>query len=515
MIDRYEELLRYRAGELSPEAARAVEAWPDLAERLAELDALDAQLQALPTAGGNLDQLVSRVRRPQPRERQRRWLGVAALGLAAAAVLALVLRPVPEDPWLLSPLGAGTQLDGHEAPRLPQRLGRTFRTRAGSGGAQLLSRRGWLGLSPGAEVSAGEALTLEAGAVAVEADALTLLVGSRLVTISGQAVVSAEPDEGSVRVTQTATSLSAGVTMKSQWMKLSSVALTAATVGGGLTVLVLDGHARIDEPKEAPIELRAGQQVSPATSRVPRPVQPPAPPSVAATEETVRVPADLAALERPQLVALVERLRDEKESLLTQRAALKQALASREKEESHPKRNFYRFEPEELLASAKLGEVRMRGPQVDGSALKLSPENASKLGLTPEEAAKVEAIYAASSTRVRDGFAKLYMEIGGDPSALSTLTIFEELRMKALPGEYEDAVRRLADARAGLPAAPGAAVGPTSAIGRAFALLDQEDQRTLTELEQLIGPARTEAMVNDEKNFPHHNHTFGVGPRKP
>ena len=208
---------------------------------------------------------------------------------------------------------------------------------------------------------------------------------------------------------------------------------------------------------------------------------------------------------------MVEALRDEKESLLTQRAALKTKLEEREGER-HPQRNYYRFDQEELLASAAKGEARVRGPQLSGEPLKVDSEARENAGLTAEEAAKVEAIFKASNVRVHDGLIALYAEIGGDASSLSTQTVFEELRSKALRNEFAEAVRLLADVRAGLTQRP--APGTGSAISRAFLLLDQEDQRTIAELEQLIGARRAEALLNDPK-LSHSDHTFGVGPRKP
>lgn len=75
---------------------------PDLARRLAELAAVDAELRALPGRSVPVDlraRLGARVhadrmassRRP-PRPRRRRWLEAAAVA-AAAAVLALVVLP--------------------------------------------------------------------------------------------------------------------------------------------------------------------------------------------------------------------------------------------------------------------------------------------------------------------------------------------------------------------------------------------------------------------------------------
>ncbi|MBX7100284.1 MAG: hypothetical protein K1X89_21385, partial [Myxococcaceae bacterium] len=218
---------------------------------------------------------------------------------------------------------------------------------------------------------------------------------------------------------------------------------------------------------------------------------------------------ELGKLERPQLVAMVQALRDEKESLLKQRAELQKALGTGEHGGDHPKRNYYRFEQEELLESAKKGEVRIRGPQIRAEGYTVKDSVRSDIGLTPDEGAKVEAIFARSTARVHDGLAALYQEIGGDPGSLSSQSMLEELRSKSLGSDYADAVRLLANVRAGLAAPP--APGTGSAISRAYFLFDAEDRRVIDELDALIGPARAEALLN-HPDVGHSNNTFGVGP---
>ncbi|MBX7102019.1 MAG: hypothetical protein K1X89_30170, partial [Myxococcaceae bacterium] len=276
-VDRMETLLRYRAGELSREDAAAVERWPDFAALQAELDALDEAVLALPKEDPGTEALLARVRRPvavAPRRPGVRALAIIGVALAAGAAFLVVGTTVADEQqaWVATALGDGLEVDGRPAPHATERLGRHGRLQSGRSGAQLVSRRGWVGLWPESTVSTSGGLALEKGTALLEGNGLTVRVGTSVVTIDGQAVVSAEPAEGEARVTAATTSLHPGADMKKDWLKLSSVALTAATVGGGLTVLVLDGGARVAVADEAPIAVAAGQVLTPAVSRTPRAV---------------------------------------------------------------------------------------------------------------------------------------------------------------------------------------------------------------------------------------------------
>lgn len=107
------------------------------------------------------------------------------------------------------------------------------------------------------------------------------------------------------------------------------------------------------------------------------------------------------------------------------------------------------------------------------------------------------------------------MEIGGSAQSaegLSSQSLLNELRDKALPGEYVAAVRLISRQRAGLLPAevqPGA-----SAIERAMRVFVDEDRRVIDELNRLLGPRRAEHLLN-HPDTDHSNHTFGVGPEKP
>jgi hypothetical protein len=106
----------------------------------------------------------------------------------------------------------------------------------------------------------------------------------------------------------------------------------------------------------------------------------------------------------------------------------------------------------------------------------------------------------------------IYREIGGDPGAAETLSgegLLSELRDTSLPGEFENAVRQLANERAGL--VPQGDPTSGSAILRALRIFVGEDERVIDELERLLGPRRAEALLNHAE-FPKSDHTFGVGP---
>jgi hypothetical protein len=307
--------------------------------------------------------------------------------------------------------------------------------------------------------------------------------------------------------------------MKTQWMKLSTVAMTAAAVGGGLTLFVVDGHASVRQGELPQVELKAGEQwkageAKPTSFRAPAPavaeasVKAAAP--VALTSESTRTGSpELAKLSQPELVAMVQRLSDEKESLLKQREELKKKLDGND----HPKRNYYRQTPEELVDLAKQGELRVRGPQLSGQETKIDDKVKDELRMTPEEVAGAKAIFENSTERAHQGLLAYYKELGGDPSLAGTLgsdALFNEIRTKSLKGDWDEAVRLSANERAGL--VPAGTTG--TPVLKALRMLIGEDDRVLNELDQLLGPARAEQFLNSE-NTAHHNHGFGVGPGKP
>ncbi len=522
MSEDFERLSRYRAGELSSDEAKALEAEPGFADQLRQLDLLDAATRQLSTelSSEKVADLLAKVKRPPTRAPARVDFRVG-LAVVAAVIALMVWRGVSaEDPeWALLTSGEVT-VDGARAATT-QRLqrGSTVRT-APNATAQLVSATGWIGLPGGSTLAdaPGRGRLIQGNAV-VSAEAQALWAGDVMVEVHGLAVLSMEPSEGVARVTDTLAHLSSGDLMKTQWMKLSTVAMTAAAVGGGLTLFVVDGHASVRPADAAPIEVKAGERWTPAQTQgsptrpaalVAEAVQPKESPSVKVTESNG--PADLSQLTRPELVAMVERLRDERESLLSQREQLKKKLDGNDQ----PRRNYYRFSPEELTDLAKQGEFRLRGPQLSGNETKIDDKVKDELRLTPEEVAGVKAIFESSTERAHEGLLGFYKELGGDPSLGSTLgsdPLFNELRNKSLKGDWEDAVRLVANERAGL-------VEPTAGgtpVLKALRLLLAEEERTLNELDALLGPARAERLLSHDSTA-HHTHGFGVGPagaRKP
>ena len=521
MNEALERVARYREGELSPVEMRAVEQEPGFADRLAQLIRLEEAVRALPESSPGLDTeaLLSRVRRPpargSPGSKKNFAVGLAVLAVAA---LVLVFRANPgSEHWALVSPGEATVNGQPVKSRLEALHSGTVRAPLG---AQLLKGEDWVGLPPGAEARLdAETVELLRGNAVASGAALSLRADGARVQLHGVAVLSMEPEAGVARVTEALTQFPGGALMKNEWMKLSSVAAVAAAAGVGLTVFVVSGSAEVQPAGAPPVEVKAGQQWKPGSPGAPSsfalaaaPVRPARQdtPSEAALEGTSTRPTSpaLAAMSRDQLVALVEQLSDEKEALLVQREKLKKKLE--DNSQDPPPRNYYRFSPEELAASAKKGELRLRGPQLQGEEFKIDDKVADDLRLTPDERAKARAIFQASTERVRQGLLALYAEIGGDPNQaaiLSSETILNELRGKALNGDFASAVRQLANERAGL-AAPIAGGPP---VYRAYRLFLVEDERVIAELEQLLGPRRTEAFLNHDK-LSHSDHTFGVGP---
>lgn len=346
MNEDFEQLSRYRAGELAPDLARALESQPGFAERLRQLKLLDA------TAGGlstelppeRLAALIAQVRRPVVKSASRLnfriGLAVFAIGFG---VMALKTITQTGEPWTLISLGEVT-VDGQPATQ-PRRLPRGSTVRTGAtGAAQLVGAGGWIGLPGGSEVTdaRGRGHALTHGNAAVMAEGMFLTAQDVSVEVHGLAVLSMEPSEGVARVTDTLNQIPSGELMKTQWMKLSTVAMTAAAVGGGLTLFVVDGHASVRQGDAPQVEVKAGErwkvgETKPSAYRAPAPVvvaavaKPEAVPVALSGESTRPTNPQLAALSPPELIAMIERLSDEKESLLKQREALKKKLDPEER----------------------------------------------------------------------------------------------------------------------------------------------------------------------------------------
>ena len=512
MSESYEQLSRYRAGELTPEAMRALEAQPGFAERLQDLKSLDAAVVALPVddlPDEKLATLMAKVKRPEPVAARRPRLELR-VGFAAAAVVVALLGwtffgPAPE-PWVVVPSG-DVRVDGLQLSAPATQNGAWNLVVADDASAQLAGLNAAVFVPGGATLSHGRTLSLHRGTVLVRAEDLT--VGS--VTVNGISVLTMEPAAEVARVTELLSTTPSGALMKNQWLKLSTVAASAAAVGIGLTLFVLDGHASVRPGEGGAVIVNAGEKWNAADAKS-MPFKVKAPVVEAALTGPSTRPTELQAMTQPQLIAMVEALRDEKEVLLKQREALKRDA---EDKKDRPKKNYYRIETDELTASAKKGELRFRGPQMGGTETQIDPKVRDDVALTAEEMARIKEIFEASSARVRTGLIALYKEMGGDPNfaaSLGTETIFNELRNKALKGDFAESIRTLAEERAGLIPVGNPAAGPI--VMRAARVFLTEDERVIAELEKLLGSRRAEEYLN-HPDTQHHDNTFGVGPRAP
>lgn len=524
-VEQLERLARYRADALEPAERAAVEAElasdATLRAGLARLEALDAAADALPT---ELDErhvtaLVNGALGSRTRPVRAPWLVSAAALVALCAVLAWAASRAPADARHAVAVTGPVVVNGRTLVAGESVTGAGALASGDGSAVLLLDSASWL-VPSNVELTLASPVRLERGAVVVRGVA-ELEAGRAHVAVDGLAVVAMEPSPGLSRVTGQLERVSAEDLMKREWMRLGGVGAAMAALGSAVTVVVMSGSASTTVPGEAPVVVQAGEAWRPGA----------APTKLAALAANPAVTAGIDPLAEPlptsskaatayagysreQLVALAESLRDEKERLLTERAQLKKALADA-KEPGHAARNYYRFDPEELMASAKKGELRLRGPQLGERPAKLSAALRASTGLSDAEAQAVEDVFNGSTRRAKEQLVSLYREIGGDARSAETLSaqsLLSELRDKALPGQFEAAVRQLANERAGLvpPMDPAA----QSAILRALRIYVNEDTRVLDELDRLLGPGRAEAFLNDGE-LPKSDNTFGVGPPEP
>lgn len=515
-----EHLARYRAGDLSPDERRALEARlssdAQLRASLARLAALDDAARALPTElpATQVESLIQAALPPAVPAARAPWLVSAALLVALLGTVAWSLRAPAAVTHAVAVAGPVT-VDGHQL-FAGDEVARPAAVRAGAGGSLILSRGGATWLVPAeTELLVAEPAKLSRGAVVVRGVS-ELDVGGTRVAVDGVAVVAMEPSGEISRVTRQLEVMQPEDLMKSKWLELGGVGAAMAALGSAVTVVVMSGTATATDPGVPAVTVRAGESWRPGTSPARLAVTAAAlPPALVADvgpagSGVAQVKPEYAAFSREQLVAMAESLRDEKEKLLTERAALKKKLADAENPQPQA-RNYYRFDPEELAEAAKKGELRLRGPQLGEHPAKLTPKMRDATGLNDSEAKAVEDIFNASTRRSRERLVALYKEIGGDPRSADTLSsqsLLSEIRDKALTGEFAAAVRQLANERAGLvpPGDPNAG----SAILRALRIFVSEDAWVLDELDRLLGPRRAESFLNGD--VPKSDSSFGVGP---
>ena len=523
-----ERLSMFDAGELNDADAAAMrarlEAEPALREALDTLRQISTDALALDDGltDAHADALVKGALAANRPAALRRWPAFAAGAIAAALISYVALKPAAGlsvvatsgDVWF-----AGKPMKSGLAE--PFRIGPSLTT--GEGSAALAfdgSTSVLVAQHTSIELGDDGVARLVAGAVVVNSDSaeVKLRAGADQVSVSGSAVLLMEPGDEVFRVTAALTPPHTETTMK-RWLTLGPTAALGAAAGAGLTLFVLHGEATVSSADAAVVKVAKGQswshgdgaarQVSALTvggeAMATRDGSASNEPGAVGVE-----PAELKPLTRAQLVARIEALRDEKETLLREKAALKKKAD----DDEHPKRNYFHLSQEELAASAAKGELRVRMPNFEGKEITVKPEVASDVGIRPEEAEAIKGIYGRSAQRVSAGLQAYYREIGGDPNLASTLsnfTILQELRAKALDGDYANAVRQMANERAGLVPLSDPASG--SAVFRAYRMMWAEDDRVVSEVEALLGPSRAEQFLNHPSSD-HGDHTWGVGPPK-
>ncbi|MFT3839176.1 MAG: hypothetical protein QM723_19495 [Myxococcaceae bacterium] len=505
-VDELERLSRYHAGELDAAERAAVEAElaqrADLREALEVLKSFDAAPQVLAPslAGKALDELIAGVPRPAVEPPKRRWPSFA---IAAALLVGLVAYATTRSrPSYAVALGSSVTVDGVALkPGEPRSVDGTARLKTAGAAAELIGAHGAWRIPDGAELSWGDSYgMLMAGTVVVSGDGTKLRAGSADLEIFGTAVASVEPENEVVRVNEALSTTTSEELVKKDWIKLPSLALA-----GGLTLFVLEGRAEAQTFSDK-VTVRAGQKWQPGSAPTLLAAAPKSPGGQLAPPPHAGDPG----ASREQLLAEIEKLRDEKEALLKDREALKAQLA-----ELKPKRNFYRLSKAELVELANKNEIEVRGNMMEDDDFKLNDETVKKLNLTAAERSKILAIMADATKRAHEGVMKQYIAMGGDANLASTLSVVSmvnEIRMKAVGDDYPDAIRQLANERAGLAPAADPNAGPV--VLKTFRLLIAEDDRILDQLDALLGPSRAERMVNDE-TFGHSRHGYGVGPKSP
>src|SRR5262249_5185630 len=465
---------------------------PELAEALAQLSRLDAASQALPQTlrPDQLDALIARIQRPSA-------VPSIQLGIAAAVAFALVASGAALWLWLareprprLIALSGSVTLNGVAVPApseaLPLPPGAVIDCGIASvsiietrDARVVLARESELALSSELPAIFG----LSKGTLAATGRQIQLAAGTTRVDLMGRGVLSWEPEEDLVRVTD------AMERNKSQWgfrslrLPLAATAVAAA----GVTVLVLEGKATVTTDTAQPVEVAAGQKwtstnpkptaITAPTALVsnaePVPGKPPPPTAAGRTEVDTR---SLQALSRDQLVAEVVRLRAQNSALAERNREIQGKL--QQSDPKAAKENYYRADPAELRALAERGEMRLHPPPtLDGHSI-YGQNVVSDLGLTPEEEAKIGEIYDRSAKAIRDGLVSLYVEIGGDANVANSLDSFALMReLQSKSTERDAAVRTAIRERGGLeqPADPNQG----SALLRMYRLLNREEDRLI------------------------------------
>src|SRR5215469_8148707 len=278
-LDELETLSRFGAGDLSPHEAAQVRAdlerRPELAEALEQLASLNRAAENLPEAIGprELELLVARVPRPGRKVVEPRYAVPAGVAAMVLVVVAAVLTFANREPRpRLVALSGSVTLDGRalSSPSQAIALEPGAAVSCGAESASIIeSRQGTVLLARESELAlvshASPTFVLQRGTLAATGPAVHLAAGDARLELSGRGVLSWEPEDQLIRVTD-------GMETKEpaklgfKWLRLP-VAATAAAVGA-VTLFVLEGRARVTLDSTAPVDVVAGQKWS---SRTPRP----------------------------------------------------------------------------------------------------------------------------------------------------------------------------------------------------------------------------------------------------
>ena len=376
-LDELEKLSRYAAGDLSDEEAEQVKAdlqrRPELASALEQLNQIDIAARALPDTlpCEELEAIIQRVARP------RRVFRIPGRAVAVSAALALIGSATAlgfvfglEPSTRLVALSGVVNIDGAPvaAPSQAVRLAPGAVVHCGLDAAAIVeTRRATLLLARQSDLAlplrTAGSFKLQSGTLAATGRQIPLAAGDSRVELTGRGVLSWEPEEELVRVTQAMEANKSRLGLKSFKLPLAAGAIAAA----GVTVLVLEGKATVTTGTGRPFEVTAGQKWS---TRHPTPTAigtgtrmasagaqgtHPKPEPLAVAAQTTSGTANLAALSKEQLVAEVVRLRAQNTALAEQNQQMQKELGVSDPKAQATQENYYRQDPDELRAMAERG----------------------------------------------------------------------------------------------------------------------------------------------------------------
>jgi len=206
----------------------------------------------------------------------------------------------------------------------------------------------------------------------------------------------------------------------------------------------------------------------------------------------------------------LDSLEEEKKKLEKELARAQATLA-----DAGPQKSEYDLSADDWKLLAKEGDVRMRVPCA-GKTNDFMPSatTLNKLGLAPQDASIIQQALQASNARSWAVVQPLCSQaLGGvDVQRLgiqACVSILQQLASQQ--NTYDEAVRQVAEIRAGMRAAPGPNdnVPP---IERAYLALSSESQNIVSDLSQSLGPEDARRVVFADEGC-WWNSEHGVGPR--